>query len=1374
MQGSGAHFKRSIFAFTKASHLPVFIPGLLLSVAAGLLQPAMAIFFGKFFNAFSSYVSGDIDESTFVDRTSGSIYALLGIGASTLLLKGGVFIFWLNFGELQAQCIRKVLFESLLSRDIEWFDAQTTGMAALLARMHTQIQEVQLATSQPLGLSILAFVQALAALVLAFRTNWKLTLVVLSVVPVIIVGISFISRHGHRYISGHNEKLNQAMKLANNFITNIVLVKCFNTQDQEARKYAIAIEEAAQLSLKSSIFKALQSGFVRFASTVIFVQGFWYGGTQVHAGKTDPGDVVTTFWACLIAAKSFEDILPQSFLLVGGQTATRSLLAVLKHINKAKTQTLKVDGLSPQFCEGEIEMQGVSFAYPSRPGKLVLQDCCFSFPAGHTTFVVGRSGSGKSTVGNLLMRFYSARSGTITVDGNDISDVDTTWLRNNITLVQQTCTLFNETIFTNIALGSQDPGRITHRQIEPCLKLAALEQLVVQLPHGLYTRVGVNGSALSGGQTQRVALARARLRDAPILVLDEATSALDAQNRSTVMEAVRTWRRNKTTIIITHDLTQIHDEDMVYMMDAGRIIRRGRFSTIKHTPNNTRSISPCDNARVQACEPQRFTDGVIQGDSDCGGLASSSSLPKLDSKGVEVIPSSKLDLMLPPALQPDISSIGSRLMKGLSLGTGAALQNLKRQSLSRARAMYSLKPSQPDVDHLQTYPREFHNVRDQTRILPAIDPAISLDKKPLPVPPLMVELQDRTLGSRPSDNNEALKSDERSAQPSVPRILATLWPVLNTTERAKLAFGFLAALIHAGSPPAFSYALVQLFGTFSLDSGYHKQAVTYSLTVLGVAVADGLACFLMQYLLESVSQVWVNTLRTDAAKRILQQPKGWFDRERNRPSVLISSLDRNAEEMRILLDHFAAQVLVVVAMMTVGIVWSFATCWKMTLVSLAAAPFLFAVTKTFDVVSSRWTSRTNSARAEISGVFVETFSDIRTIRALTLESYFHGKYSRAVKAAFSIGTRRAIYSGVCFGLSESAIMLFTPMIFWYGRHLARGRECSVKDILTVFALLLFCTASASAIVAYIPQVSSATDNATRLLELARMSVISHEYGGKVKLDRDDPNTLSGPIHFINQTFFYPTRSETAALRQLNLTIPSGKCTAIVGSSGSGKSTITSLILGLYPPATDELSIPLSNDLDGPPSLTLSGRDIRILDITTLRSLIAIVPQTPVLFSATVRENITYGLQTGTSLVSATCIESAARAAGIHEFIQSLPQGYATIIGDGGLGVSGGQGQRIVVARALIRDPKILILDEATSALDHESAGVIRDSIINLIRTKEGKMTVVVVTHAKEMMSFADHVIVLENGSVAEEGAYQELLRRRAKLWEMLEVDASPG
>lgn len=973
------------------------------------------------------------------------------------------------------------------------------------------------------------------------------------------------------------------------------------------------------------------------------------------------------------------------------------------------------------------------------------------------------------------MRFYSARSGTVTIDGNDILDIDTTWLRNNVTLVQQNCTLFNETIFTNIALGSQDPGRITHRQTDPCLKLAALEQLVAELPDGVYTTVGVSGSALSGGQTQRVALARARLRDTPILVLDEATSALDAQNRSAVMEAVRTWRRGRTTIIITHDMTQIREEDMVYMMDAGRIIRRGRFSTIKHSTSNTQSkASPPglrDNAHMQAFRTQRFTDGAILGDSDCGGLALSPSFPKIESKGVKMAPTSKLDLMLPPALQPDLSNIGGRLMRGLSLGTAAALQNLKRQSLSRARAMYQLKSSQPFADHLQSSPLDFHDIQDQKPITPTIDPAVSLDKKPLPIPPLMVELQDRTLGSRPGDNNEALKTDERSAQLSVPRILATLWPVLNTAKRAKLAFGFLAALIHAGSPPAFSYALVQLFGTFSLASGYHKEAITYSLAVLGVAIADGLACFLMQYLLESVSQVWVNTLRADAARRILQQPKGWFDRERNRPSVLVSSLDRNAEEVRILVDHFAAQVLVVVAMMTVGMVWSFATCWKMTLVSLAAAPFLYAVTKTFDVVSSRWTSRTNSARAEISGVFVETFSDIRTIRALTLESYFHGKYSRAVRAAFSIGTRRAIYSGLCFGLSESAITLFTPMIFWYGRHLARGGEWSVRDILTVFALLLFCTASASGIVAYIPQVSSAMDNATRLLGLAKMSVISHENGGKVKLDRDDPNTLSGPIHFINQTFFYPTRPETPALLQLNLTIPSGKCTAIVGLSGSGKSTITSLILGLYPPAADELSIPLSSDLGGPPTLTLSGRDIRTLDIFTLRSLIAIVPQTPVLFPATVRENITYGLQTGTSLVSAACIESAARAAGIHEFIQSLPQGYATIVGEGGLGVSGGQGQRIVVARALIRDPKILILDEATSALDHESAGVIRDSIINLIRTKEGKLTVVVVTHAEEMMSFADHVVVLENGSVAEEGAYQDLLTRRGKLWEMLEVDA---
>jgi ATP-binding cassette subfamily B (MDR/TAP) protein 1 len=172
-------------------------------------------------------------------------------------------------------------------------------------------------------------------------------------------------------------------------------------------------------------------------------------------------------------------------------------------------------------------------------------------------------------------------------------------------------------------------------------------------------------------------------------------------------------------------------------------------------------------------------------------------------------------------------------------------------------------------------------------------------------------------------------------------------------------------------------------------------------------------------------------------------------------------------------------------------------------------------------------------------------------------------------------------------------------------------------------------------------------------------------------------------------------------------------------------------------------------------------------------MISTVPQTPTLFPTSVRANITYGLELNSGLASIANMEHAARRAGIHDFIASLPRGYETVIGDGGLGLSGGQVQRIVIARALCRRPKILILDEATSALDRESAWVVRKSVGELVREESG-MTVIIITHSRDMMQCADCVVVLEQGRVAEEGGFKELVARKGKLWEMLRAGGSIG
>lgn len=240
-----------------------------------------------------------------------------------------------------------------------------------------------------------------------------------------------------------------------------------------------------------------------------------------------------------------------------------------------------------------------------------------------------------------------------------------------------------------------------------------------------------------------------------------------------------------------------------------------------------------------------------------------------------------------------------------------------------------------------------------------------------------------------------------------------------------------------------------------------------------------------------------------------------------------------------------------------------------------------------------------------------------------------------------------------------------------------------------------------------------------------------------------------PIQLTRVNFRYPSRSNALVLKDVSLTIRQNSCMAIVGPSGSGKSTIASLLLALY-------EAPVSNN--GQPTVTLGGQDILLLHVPTLRSQIAIVSQQPIIFPGTIQANISYGIDKTSPLSSLYLVHAAAQAAGIDEFISSLPRGYATVIGEGGIGLSGGQKQRVVIARALLRQPQILILDEATSSLDPAGAELVRQTIQQLVSVRRD-LTVIIITHSREMVEIADHLIVLDQGVVVEDRASMALSQR---------------
>lgn len=1373
---------RALFFFTTRSNMPILITGIFFSIVAGATAPFNAWIQGKIFESFSTLGSGQITgEQVYNDNRKYVLY-FVALAAVTWVTNTGQFAAWLSFGELQAKSARDRLFHGLLEKDIEWYDMRKHGIGALLPRLQAQIRELQLATSQPLGgLFQLAstFVLSMAQ---AFYFSWDLTLVTISSVPVIMGVVVWIGRPMQTALSAQQGKLTEAQKYLTSALSAIETVKCFNGQEVELGKYIKKVGEAAMWYYRVANVNAMQTGFLGFLGCTIFVQGFYYGGILIDNHKKSTADIMTCFLSAIAAFQSIQGVLPQLIVLEKGRTAGSTLRTIMAEVQGGSAVGKEANLLRPTSCRGTIEVKNVSFSYPARPDQMALDDVTMSIPAGDITFLIGKSGSGKSTLSQLLMRFYSLPVGSITVDGHSLESLDVGWLRSNFTLVEQTSLLFNETVFRNIALGRKDADDVTKAEVIQAVEFALLQLMITDLPDGLETVVGYKGGALSGGQRQRMALARARLRDTPILMLDESTSALDHINRALMMDAIRHWRQGKTTIIITHDISQILADDYVYVLEQGKLVQDGyrkHMERLKDTPFQG-FLPPEVRATDSPFDSRKFTTFesiYTRGSSlDHGSFMSRDTsatldplearLTVLETKRASMMPQVFVDGGPVPGMRaagntgPTSAFASPFLRMGVTTPTLSAI--VTRWDSPTPGGNGNTPLDSPTSDRKPAKPRMsvmLENLIDRTGKQAAearANPGNAGPRRRRPA-------QDETSSVASKTHDKQAKNDqdvdlaENVRQQTFKEILSTIWPNLNRFDRCAMILGFWGAAIHAGATPTFAHIFSLLLSTYSIPEGHSRKTLTYAMAMLGIAAIDGLHTYLFRYLLEYAGQRWVDKIREKAMARILDQPRSFFDKEINSVSRMTEGLDRNAEEMKNILGRFVGMIFSAVLMSIIAVIWAVIGQWKIALICFSAAPYVFFVTNAFTVVSEKWESLSTDAAEEASAIMRETFTNIKTVMTMTLEDHFLQKYTVATNYALKVGFIRSLLSGFFYGMSDSAGTFCTALIFYVGSITARnGGPASVPGLLQVCALLVFTITNVSALLAYVPQIGAAKDTASRLLRFAQLPEDSHEHMGDTKV-----NTI-GDIVFNDLNFAYPSRPDAFTLKDINLCIKPGTSTAIVGGSGSGKSTIANLLLNLY---TTNLTNPHPSSKLG--DLTLAGRDIKNVDTPSLRSLIVVVPQTPTIFAATAAENITYGLPATSRHMHPDNIAAAARAAGIHAFITSLPSGYATLIGEGGLGVSGGQAQRIAIARALVRKPSVLILDEATSALDVESANLVRETLKSLLDEPGREMTVIIITHNREQMEIAERVVVLDQGRVVEKGGFGKLMAAGGALANLL-------
>ncbi|CAM1508557.1 Fc.00g054050.m01.CDS01 [Cosmosporella sp. VM-42] len=1379
---------RHLFAFTARAHTVPMVAALIATAFTAGFKTVLAVVLGRIFDVIVGFGNGTLDGHDTLARISTWSLVLVGLGAGSWLASTAFLSLWIIFGELQASSVREEMFTSLLSKNMAWFDSQTEGISSLLVRIQTQTRELQLAGSQVFGLLVCDVITSFGSLGIALYHSWKLTLVLLATLPISAIILSLVTRRLEPSIQAQKRELAMASKYATASITAIDLVKVFNGYDQEVWQYYQAIKIAAKSYLVQAQCNALQMGYVSFWVVSMFVVGFWYGVVLVNGGL-EPGNVLTTFYATLASFQGIEALMPHWLVLAKGMSAGSFLSSLTSGSSKGRTVMETTGILKPARCVGDIELTDVSFAYPSNLKRNVLNKSSFFFPAGEITFIVGRSGSGKSTLGNLMVGFYEPLSGEIQFDSHPLRILDRQWVQKNITLIQQTSVLFNDTFFKNVAFGHPEPDYATKDEVLTACEAALLQSTLAALPDGLNTNIGAGGYNLSGGQKQRLALARARLRDPPVLILDEITSGLDHVSRALVMEAIREWRHNKTTIIITHDVSQIGNSDFVYVMENASLVQEGfkrdlvrqsggtfatlaastttkpEETTIEINISSPATAGPSPISPIPSFHPamaSRFSQLFVEELQKNALRPGGTGIPNRASLGVGTAYAMRLrtdqiwDAEIPPE-QPPLIRERPRSMSSPVTQSSDEKSNIMRNLGRRLSLESHVSDSRPTVKtrHLSVQTR-----RSSLDILEGTS-SFSDDEEPSYVFGGAERRKD-ILSLRLSRYNEKLQTSsagtttKNSTQDLPPTslvtILETVWPALGRRDRFVLLVGILTCIIGAAATPAFSYCFAQLLAAMWSPGDKLAEGKKWAIYLIIIAVVDGFATGGGRYFLECVGQAWVNTIRVQALKRIMRQPKSWFDKSRNSPGRINECLDRNSEEMRNIVGRFVPIIVVVTVMILVSVIWALVVSWKLTLVSLAPLPVVMGAVKGYSVVSGKWENSCNKGAEDASATLTEIFLNIRVVKALTLEEHFSQKYLQRVADTLSLGLKRAWYTSWLFGLYQSLNYPLTALVFYYGTVLlARDQQITATAILQVVNLLLFSMGTATGILGSIPQITMAQATATQMLSYANMPM---KPTAQSRGNRRPPSPL--PIRMQNLEFSYKPGTDCQVLRGVSLEIRSGDCLAIVGHSGCGKSTIISLLLGLYAPTVTSPSIGVS-------PLTFAGMPYMDVDIEHLRSMVAYVPQTPFLFPATIAENIAYGLSESSSLLRIDNVVAAAQAAGLHEFIISLPEGYNTMVGDGGQVLSGGQAQRLSIARALARKPLLLVLDEPTSALDTESSDMIRQTIHYLknqsSRTFAG-MAIVLVTHSKEMMRVADRIAVLEDGAKVEEGTYQSLLQAK--------------
>ncbi|MFT4929316.1 MAG: subfamily B ATP-binding cassette protein MsbA [Phenylobacterium sp.] len=475
-------------------------------------------------------------------------------------------IYFLNWvGTNIVQTLRQQLFERILHLPVTFHDQTSAG--SLISKITFDTEQIQNACSKALIVLIREGAFVIGLLGFMFYESWRLSAVFLLLVPFIAVIVTYVTKRFRKISASIQDSMGDVTQSAEQMIRGHKVILGFGGQIIENQRFSNINKHNRQQKMKMESTKSISVSLIQIIASLALAVVVYLAGVPGVLDTISTGTFMSIITAMIMLLRPLKLLTTVNSEFQRGMSACHSVFKIIDE------QIEKDQGtLTPSRVTGQVVLKDVCFTYPTKE-QAIFNKLNLTIEAGTTVAFVGRSGSGKSTISNLLPRYYNIDSGSICIDDIEISDFALTSLRKQFAMVSQQVVLFNDTIANNICYGYE--GEVSEQKLLDVAKKSHVMEFVDTMKQGLQTVVGENGVMLSGGQRQRIAIARALLRDAPILILDEATSALDTESEKVIQAALEELQKNRTSIVIAHRLSTIENADKIVVIEAGKIVEQG-------------------------------------------------------------------------------------------------------------------------------------------------------------------------------------------------------------------------------------------------------------------------------------------------------------------------------------------------------------------------------------------------------------------------------------------------------------------------------------------------------------------------------------------------------------------------------------------------------------------------------------------------------------------------------------------------------------------------------------------------------------------------------------------------------------------------------